>query len=296
MIKKAVEYIKIPKKLFYGIVITVVLLLALWSLKPEFTPVDLGEVKTGVFHRLVVDEGMTYFLDRQTVSAPADGITPKLSLEVGDVVKKGQVLFSFLWDNDFKMKSDLDGYILKIYEKDRRHVPRGTPILEIGNPDSIEIQSKLLSEEVVDVKVGQKVIVKNWGKPQDLEAEVTRIEPTAVEEVSALGVKEQRVKVHMKITSDEKLWKGLGDGFRVEVSIVVNEIENAKLLPVGALMSADGKPAIFVFRDKKLHLTPVEIGFQNRNYAQLKTDLPEGTKIVLYPGSNLSESTKVKPR
>lgn len=296
MIKKAAEYIRIPKKLFYGVLIVAVVGGVLWSIKPSYIPVDLGSVQTGEFKQVIIDEGVTYFKERHMISAPADGITPKLSLEAGDPVKKGQVLIEFFWDTNFKVKSPVDGYVLRVFEKDKRHITRGTPILEVGDPESLEIQSMLLSEEVIRVKEGQKALITNWGKDEPLEAEVSRIEPAAKEEVSALGVKEKRVKVHMDITSPKEKWKGLGDGFRVEVSVVTDEVPEARLLPVGALFSNDGEPAVYVFKNNKLHLTPVKIGAQNRDFAQLETDLPEGTQVVLYPGGALEDQQKAKVR
>ncbi len=296
MTKKYAEYIRIPRKLFYVFLVSGIVALIYWSLRPEFAPVDLGEVSKGTFRQVIVDEGVSYFKNRYTISAPADGITPNLNIEVGDRVQKGEVIFKFLWDRGFEMKSPVSGFVLRVFEKDRRHVVRGTPILEVGDPNSLEIHSKILSEEVIDVKVGQKVIVSNWGKEEPLEAEVIKIEPTAEEEVSALGVKEQRVNVHMKLTSKKELWQELGDGFRVEVSIIVNEVNEAKLIPVGALFSSDGQPAVYVYRDKKVHLTPVQIGHQNREFAQLQSDLFPGTQVVLYPGSSLNDGDKATPR
>lgn len=296
MIKKAAEYIRIPKKLFYGLLFVVIAAAVVWSLKPQYTPVDLGVVQRGDFQQVIVDEGVTYFKERHMISAPADGITPKLNLEAGDPVKKGQVLIEFFWDTNFKVKSPVDGYILQVFEKDKRHIMRGTPILEVGNPNSLEIQSMLLSEEVISVKEGQKVRITNWGKDQPLQARVSRIEPTAKEEVSALGVKEKRVKVHMEITSPKELWQGLGDGYRVEVSVITDEVKDARLLPVGALFSNEGQPAVYIYRDKKIHLTPVEVGAQNREFARLKTDLPEGTQVVLYPGGALEDRQNAKVR
>ncbi|MCB0361938.1 MAG: efflux RND transporter periplasmic adaptor subunit [Bdellovibrionales bacterium] len=296
MIKKAAEYIRIPKKVFFSVLAGIALAITFWSLRPQLTPVDLGLVSEGVFRRSIVDEGITHFKERHIISAPADGITPTIKIEAGDSVEKGKLLFNFLWDHDFPMLSPINGYVLKVFEKDRRHILRGTPILEVGNPQSLEVITKLLSEEVIDVRTGQKAIITNWGKDEPLEAEVIKIEPAAKEEISALGVKEQRVNVYLRMTSDKDLWQNLGDGFRVDVAVITDEIENAKLLPVGALFASEGKPAVFVYQDKKIQLIPVEVGKRNRDFAELKSGMAVNTQVVLYPGSSLRSGDKVKPR
>lgn len=296
MIRKAAEFIKIPKKLFFTVLAIAIALAVVWSLWPKFTPVDLGEITFGTFQKSIEDEGITEFKDKHIIFAPADGITPNIDIEAGDPVRKGPHLFKFLWDTDLPVSSPVNGYVLRVFEKDRRHVPRGTPILEVGNPSSLVVVSKLLSEDVLDVQLGQKVLISNWGSEIPLEAEVIKIEPAAKEEVSALGVKEQRVNVHFKITTDKEVWKNLGDGFRVEISVIIAKKENTRLLPVGALFSSDGQPAIFVYENKKIKQHKIELGDRNKDFAELKTDLPAGTQVVLYPGSGLRAGDKVKPR
>tara|TARA_Y100000590_G_scaffold457256_1_gene609507 strand:+ start:4803 stop:5693 length:891 start_codon:yes stop_codon:yes gene_type:complete len=296
MIKKTIEYIRIPKKLFFGVLIGAMILFLVLSLKPKKTPVDLGLVTRGVFQKTIIDEGVTSFKNKFVVTAPADGITPTLKLKAGDMVKKGQILVRFEWDSDFKIKSPLDGDVLRVFEKDRRHVMRGTPILEVGDPRKIEIVAKLLSEEVVDVRVGQKAKITKWGKDQPLDAVVRKIEPSAKEEVSALGVKEQRVKVHLDIITDQSIWKNLGDGFRVEVSIITMEKKNVSLLPIGSLFSDQGKPAVFVVNQNKAHLKHVKVGEQNSEYIELENGVDVGTQVVLYPGSGLKDGVKVQER
>ncbi|MCB0378368.1 MAG: HlyD family efflux transporter periplasmic adaptor subunit [Bdellovibrionales bacterium] len=296
MIRKTVEYIRIPKKLFWGIVIGLIVVGSAMALKPKKSPVDMGTVTEGLFQKVIIDEGVSSYKEKHVITAPADGITPTLTLEAGDPVKKGQELVKFEWDSDFKITSPLDGFVLRVFEKDRRHVMRGTPILEVGNPSQVEIIAQILSEEVVEVQVGQKATISKWGGDQDLQAVVYKIEPSAKEEVSALGVKEQRVGVYLNITTDKSVWRSLGDGFRVEVAIVTDEKPKAKLLPIGALFSDQGKPAVFVIENKKIQIHPVEVLARNRQFALLDGDLPVGTQVVLYPGSTLKPGDKIRPQ
>lgn len=296
MVKKAAGYIRIPKKLFYSILVLVVGYLGYMALKPTSTPVDIGEITEGVFTKAIIDEGTTSFKKRYVISSPGDGIVPTINLEPGDPVKKGEVLFNYVWDYNLQVRSPVNGYILKVFEKDKRHVPKGTPILEVGDPSELEILSKILSEEVIEIKLSQKALITNWGQESPLEAKVTKIEPFAKEEISALGVKERRVQVHLTLTSDRKIWRGLGDNFRVEVTIVTEEKPNSRLLPVGALFSHNGKPSIYLIEGGRTKLTPVEIGNRNRDYVELLSDLPVGSKLVLYPGSGLKPDERVTQR
>lgn len=296
MIKKTVEYIKIPKKIFFPILALVIIGALIKFLKPQVQLVDTGTITQGKFQKVIIDEGITEFKEKQILTAPADGITPKLALKEGDPVKKDQVLFQFKWDILFEVKAPFDGFILKVFEKDERHVARGTPIIEIGNNKEIFVTSELLSEEVVSVAEGQKVTISKWGGAQKLMAKVVKVEKSANEVVSALGVKEQRVKVHMEILTKKEIWKNLGDGYKVEVTIITDLKEDALLLPVGAIFSHENNPSIYIIEDKKIKLMNVEVGDKNQDFIHLKTKLPPKTQVVIYPGGNLSDGDKIKIR
>ena len=53
----------------------------------------------------------------------------------------------------------------------------GEGIIEIGDPEDLEIVVDLLSTDAVKVKAGQKALIKNWGGQGVIEARVSRLEP-----------------------------------------------------------------------------------------------------------------------
>lgn len=297
MVKKTTEYIRIPKKPFFTVLIVLGISILIWALWPEVQVVETKVIRPGYFERLAVDEGVTEYENKQVIAAPTDGIVPHLEWEPGDKVKEGDKLFTFFWDRDWPVRSPIDGYILKVLEKDRRHVPRGTPILEIGNPENLRIVSNYLTEVAVDIRPGQKVLIENWGGEIKLEGVVHKVEPSAREVVSALGVKEQRVNVVIRITTPREVWKDLGDGYRVETSVVTAVLPEALLLPLGALFENESGPAVFtVGRDKKLDLKNIRTGPRNRDVVVIAEGLNAGDQVVMYPDNRLRAGLKVKTR
>ena len=81
-----------------------------------------------------------------------------------------------------------------------------------------------------------------------LAARVRLVEPAAFTKVSALGVEEQRVNVVLDFAEPLDRVQTIGDGFRVEASIVTHRVENAVKVPVGAVFR-DGE-GWAVFRPK----------------------------------------------
>ncbi len=89
----------------------------------------------------------------------------------------------------------VDGVVLKRLRESASVVPVGEPLLEIGDPASLEIVSDLLSTDAVRVTRGDTVAHRAVGRQPPLEGRVRRVEPSGFMKVSALGVEEQRVNV-----------------------------------------------------------------------------------------------------
>src|SRR5690606_20001873 len=91
--------------------------------------------------------------------------------------------------------SPASGRVLRVLEESERVVPPGTPLLEVGDADGLEVVVDVLSADAVRISPGDRVLVEEWGGDRPLEGKVRRVEPAAFTEVSALGVEEQRVNV-----------------------------------------------------------------------------------------------------
>ena len=128
----------------------------------------------------------------------------------------------------------VDGVVLKRLRESASVVPVGEPLLEIGDPASLEIVSDLLSTDAVRVSRGNQVLVDQWGGGHLLQGRVRLVEPSGFMKVSALGVEEQRVNVIIDFADDRES-ANLGDGYRVEVRIVIWRDDAVLKVPVGSL-------------------------------------------------------------
>jgi len=125
---------------------------------------------------------------------------------------------------------------------------------------------------------------------------VQRIEPAGFMKISALGVEEQRVNVVIDFIDPRERRASLGDGFRVEVRIVVWDKGDAITVPTSSLFRLAGEWAVFVVDGDILHRRTVKIGQRNDRLAEVLEGLAPGDRVVAYPGESLSDGAKVKPR
>jgi HlyD family secretion protein len=191
--------------------------------------------------------------------------------------------------------SPVDGVILRRLRESASVVPVGEPLVEIGDPNSLEIVSDLLSTDAVRVSPGDDVVIEQWGGSHPLEGRVRRVEPSGFMKVSALGVEEQRVNVIVDIV-DESAAGNLGDGYRVEVRIVIWREDSVLKVPVGSLFRRGEEWAVFLVDGGRVQLQPIQIGQRNDREGQVLKGLSEGQVVVQYPPDTLDDGARVVRR
>ena len=189
----------------------------------------------------------------------------------------------------------VDGVVLKRLRESATVVPIGEPLLEIGDPASLEIVSDLLSTDAVRVSRGAPVIIDQWGGSGPLEGLVRRVEPSGFLKVSALGVEEQRVNVVIDFAGETGPGN-LGDGFRVEVRIVTWQETAVLKAPVGALFRRGEEWAAFLVDGGRARLRPLQVGQRNDREGQILNGLSEGQTVVVHPPDTLTDGARVRVR
>jgi HlyD family secretion protein len=186
----------------------------------------------------------------------------------------------------------IDGTVLKRLRESEGVVPVGEPLVEIGEPERKEIVADLLSTDAVRVSPGAEVLIEQWGGAHSLHGRVRRVEPSGFMKVSALGVEEQRVNVIIDFANPADAAR-LGDGYRVEVRIVLWKDDNVIKVPVGALFRQGEGWAVFVVEDSHVRRQTVQLGQRNENEGQITGGLEAGATIVLHPPDTLMDGARV---
>jgi len=186
------------------------------------------------------------------------------------------------------------GRVIRVIQESEGVVQPGTPLIEIGDANAIEVEVEVLSPDAVQMGPGTRVLLTGWGGEGTLEARVRVIEPGGFTKVSALGVDEQRVRVIADITSPEADWKKLGDGYRVEGSFVLWEGEKVLQVPSNALFRYQSGWAVFVIEDGIAQRRAVEVGHRNGLTAEILSGLKEGDTVVAHPDETVEDGKLVE--
>ena len=175
-------------------------------------------------------------------------------------------------------------------------MPAGEPLVEIGNPDRLEVVADLLTTDAVRVKPGARASVEQWGGDAALAAVVRRIEPGGFTKISALGVEEQRVNVVLDFADPEQACALLGDAYRVEARIVLWEAPEVLRVPTGALFRDNGRWAVYLAREGRARLAIVDLGHSTGQLAEVLSGLSDGDTVVVHPADLLRDGSRIRAR
>lgn len=193
----------------------------------------------------------------------------------------------------WRVVSPIDGRVLKVHLDSEATVVVGAPLVDVGDPTQLEVRTEILTEDAAQVPPGATAQLSNWGGTQTLQARVRLVEPAAFTKVSALGVEEQRVNVVLDLLSAPAELPAVGDGFKVDVRIVVQVQEQAVMAPVSAIFPVGAGWALFVVDKGRARQRLVKVLARNGKDAWLQTELKPGTEVVVYPPSSLKEGDRL---
>ena len=183
------------------------------------------------------------------------------------------------------------GRVLRVFEKSERVVSAGTPLVEMGNPEDIELVIDVLSSDAVKVEPDMRVQVEEWGGGTVLSGVVRTVEPAAFTKISALGIEEKRVNIIVDLEEPESR---LGDNYRIQAKIILWQGGGVLQVPVSSIFRGDQGWNVFVIRNGKAVRQPITIGKRGTYYAEVLDGLEEGDVVVIHPTNDLEDNMRVK--
>jgi HlyD family secretion protein len=196
--------------------------------------------------------------------------------------------------NRLRLAAPIDGRVIRRFIESEGFVRAGQSLLELGDPQALEVIVEALTEDAMRIRPGTRVDLLRWGGDVPLRGRVQTVEPGGFTKFSALGVEEQRVLVVVALDDPGKGRPALGDGFRVEAQFRVWHADAALTVPVAALFRDGEHWAVYAIESKRARLRHVQIGRIGEDKAEVRSGLAAGSRVVLYPGDSLRDGARVK--
>lgn len=195
-----------------------------------------------------------------------------------------------------QVRAPVAGRVLRVMRDSEGPVMAGEALLEIGDPARLEIVADFLSRDAVRIQARMKAKLERWGGKDALNAVVRHVEPSGFTKISALGVEEQRVNVVLDFADGAGAYAALGDGFRVEVRVILEESLNVLKVPAGAVFSTKEGQAMFAVEDGKAVRKAVQTGRRNGLEVEIVSGASEGMAVIIHPSDAVEDGKAVTPR
>lgn len=199
--------------------------------------------------------------------------------------------------------SPVEGVLLKRTVVSPQALPAGAELAEVGSIQDLRVEADLLSEDAVELRIGQPAEIygpavgREAGK--GLPGTIELVEPEGFEEISSLGVEEQRVRVAIELPEKTRETlvrdRKVGVEYAVRVRIEVESATDAVYVPRTALYrAADGSRRVFVVADGRLQERAVKTGILTDEFAEIVEGLSEGVLVALAPQNSYRDGMKAR--
>jgi HlyD family secretion protein len=177
------------------------------------------------------------------------------------------------------LKAPTSGVITSVSAEPGDSANANTVVMAMADPGSIEVSGRVDEMDVFSVREGQRVLVSPTAFPN------VRV-PGRVERISLLPMAQQgAVSYPIIVSIDPPQQAQLRDGMSVTITIVVNEVSNVLLIPVGAVRRQEGITVVEIVGDDGTRETrEVELGLSDGQRIEVRSGLSRDDVVVVRAG------------
>ncbi len=291
------------KRLVIGILIIIVALIAFRILgrvlrqeKVQTAPIQSGipvavtEVKRQQIEETLILTGDIRGLNEARVYPKVPGRLQRKIKEVGDIVKKGEVLS--LVDRDepalqfaaAEVTSPLDGVLTRYFVDLGEAVTPTTPICEVADISPVKVVVMVPEKDLPRVRTGQAARFTLDSYPgETFTGKITRIS-----EALNIGSRSAEVEIY-----SENPRQKLKPGMFAKVEVVLALHQNAVTVPREAVAELGGTYYAFVIKNRTAERRDLQIGIIKPEKLEILSGLAPAETLVTLGWHNLTEGSKV---
>ena len=196
--------------------------------------------------------------------------------------------------NQARITAPISGVVVDLSVQRGSLANPAVPLMSIFSTGSYLVEVYVLAADIRSIDIGMEVdlIIDGRGEDTIHKGIVRRTAPFATQRISALGLEEQRVKVSVELdgSADTRLFPGLS----MDVEFTIDRRDDVLAVPRTALFPYNQGNAVWVVRDGRATVQPVETGFTNSRDVVVTEGLNEKDLVILQPQlDGLSEGRRI---
>ncbi|WP_422486470.1 efflux RND transporter periplasmic adaptor subunit [Gudongella sp. DL1XJH-153] len=175
--------------------------------------------------------------------------------------------------------SDIDGIVTELNTFIGDVPMAGSMILEIQDPSAKVVLIDFMVEDALLIKPDMRALIIDQNLGIDIDnLKVGRVYPKAFITMSELGVEENRQTVEIELPGNTE---DLPYGVELETRIIVDESEEALLIPKEAVYSRNGNSYVEILQDGESVEREIVTGIEDGNSIEIMEGLAEGESVIL---------------
>lgn len=156
-------------------------------------------------------------------------------------------------NQDGMIKSPMTGVITKRQVEPGQTVAAGQTLFEIVDPDRLELQAQIPTEQQAALQVGNQIEYRIQGNPNPLTASLSRVAPVA-------DLSSRQIEF---FANPQQNIPSLSIGAFIEGDIISGQAIAGQLIPLDVIQNLDTQPYVWVVREQKVAKVALEVLQQN---------------------------------
>ncbi len=214
------------------------------------------------------------------------GIVRQIQKNLGDAVKKGEVLAVFENNanlSSFEMRSQIDGVVI---EKDialGEVIGADSEAFVVADLSQVWVDLFVYPTDLPQIKAGQRVRIMDHSTNKEVEGVLAYVAPTISDHT-------RTALARVILQNPDMAWR---PGTFVTGAIVIDESDAAVLVDGNSVQDIAGIPTVFVKKDDAFVATQVRIGRRDDKYVEVLEGVTIGARVAT-SGSFLLKSELTK--
>ncbi len=254
-------------------------------------PVKTVQASVGEIEDYIRISGNVQAASTVSVMPDVAGEVTVLNVRPGDYVQKNATLAKVdpsrpgVTYTLSPVTSPIAGTVTDVLAEVGETVSSSVPIVQIGQLNSLEIQTFVSERYVNRVELGQRARIKLAALPDTtLQARVSEISPVVNENTRTMEV----------TLSFDSSTVGVKAGMLAEVTLVIEKKSEVVLTSEESIFERHGKEYVFVVQTGRVSMRAIESGIRSEGKVEIISGVETGEQIVVSGGTRLADGAPVK--
>ncbi|MGB3367980.1 MAG: efflux RND transporter periplasmic adaptor subunit [Acidaminobacteraceae bacterium] len=192
---------------------------------------------------------------------------------------------------DYHINSPISALVTEKYVSSGDYAMAGTKLVELMNTTDIYLQAEVLDSDAVNIMKGSSV--KIIFEDVNYDGVVEKVYPKAYNKVSDLGIVQKRIKVDIKILSEDTI---LRLGQEVDVQFVEDLVDKGLRLFRDYVYDSDNKKFVLILENGIIVEREVELALEGEDYYLVVNGVSLGEKVITNFGDELVVGSKAREK